>query len=121
MDAAEAIPLQAYSALLHSSNIAMVCRALNMYQVAAAYTQLSGGNPLGELAEETRQVALRILDGPPVEAGEDFRAGFDHLSALNVLSTVAQPEDVEVVQRIIAETPDAEVRALAQLVARSVG
>ncbi|GAB3934674.1 hypothetical protein GCM10029976_043960 [Kribbella albertanoniae] len=59
------IPLQAYSALLHSSNLAMVCRALNMYQVAAAYTQVSGGNPLQEVSEETRQVALRILDGPP--------------------------------------------------------
>ncbi|MFB6725614.1 hypothetical protein ACFCV3_35920 [Kribbella sp. NPDC056345] len=115
------IPLQAYSALLHSSNLAMVCRALNMYQVAAAYTQVSGGNPLEEVADETRQVALRILGGPPVEAGEDIRAGFDHLSALNVLSTLAKPADVELIERIAAETTNDEVRALAQLVARSVG
>ncbi|TDC16354.1 hypothetical protein [Kribbella albertanoniae] len=114
------IPLQAYSALLHSSNLAMVCRALNMYQVAAAYTQVSGGNPLQEVSEETRQVALRILDGPPAEAGEDIRAGFDHLSALNVLSTLAKPEDAEVIERIAAETTNDEVRALAKLVARSV-
>ncbi|MET7279191.1 hypothetical protein ABZS29_13235 [Kribbella sp. NPDC005582] len=115
------IPLQAYSALLYSSNIAMVCRALNMYQVAASYTQLSGGNPLEELAGETREVALRILAGPPVEASEDIRAGFDHLSALNVLATLAQPEDAQVLQRIAAETTDEEVRALATLVARTVG
>jgi hypothetical protein len=121
MDAGEAIPLQAFQALLHSSNIAMVCRALNMYQVAASYTQVSGGNPLGELADETRQVALRILAGPPAEAGEDIRAGFDHLSALNVLASVAQPEDAEVLARISAETTNEEVRTLAQLVARSVG
>jgi hypothetical protein len=115
------IPLQAYSALLHSSNLAMVCRALNMYQVAAAYTQVSGGNPLEELAGETREVALRILAGPPVEAGEDIRAGFDHLSALNVLGTLAQPEDAQVLQRIAEQTTDEEVRALAKLVARTVG
>ncbi len=115
------IPLQAYSALLHSSNLSMVCRALNMYQVAAAYTKVSGGNPLEEVSEETRQVALRILESPPVEAGEDIRAGFDHLSALNVLSTLAKPEDVELIERIAAETTNDEVRALAQLVVRSVG
>jgi len=118
---AEAIPLQAYSALLHSSNLAMVCRALNMYQVAASYTRLSGGNPLEELAGETREVALRILAGPPVEASAEIRAGFDHLSALNVLGTLASPEDAEILARIIAETENDEVRALAQLVARSVG
>lgn len=120
MEAGGDIPVQAYSALLHSSSLAMVCRALNMYQVAAAYTQVSGGNPLEEVAEETRQVALRILAGPPVEAGEDIRAGFDHLSALNVLSTLAKPEDAAVLERIAAETAVEEVRALAQLVARSV-
>ncbi|MFK4088698.1 hypothetical protein ACI2LF_31580 [Kribbella sp. NPDC020789] len=121
MDAGEAIPLQAYSALLHSGNIATVCRALNMYQVAASYTRLSGGNPLGELAEETRAVALRILAGPPVAAGDDIRAGFDHLSALNVLGSLAKPEDAGLLARIIAETENEEVRALAQLVARSIG
>ena len=53
------IPLQAFSALLHSTNIATVCRALNMYQVAAAYTRLSGGNPLEPLGGEVRVVAGR--------------------------------------------------------------
>ncbi|GAA1698535.1 hypothetical protein GCM10009745_51210 [Kribbella yunnanensis] len=113
------IPLQAYSALLHSSNLAMVCRALNMYQVAAAYTQVSGGNPLEESADETRQVALQILERPPVEASEDIRAGFDHLSALNVLSILAKPEDTEVLQRIAAGTADPQIRAVAQLAVRT--
>jgi hypothetical protein len=63
----EAIPLQAFSALLHSTNVGMVCRALNVYQVAAAYTQVSGGNPLEPLAGEVRVVARAILSKPPVE------------------------------------------------------
>jgi len=114
------IPLQAYDALLHSPNLAMVCRALNMYQVAAAYTRLSGGNPLEAMAEETRAVALGILSGPPVSASEDVPAGFDHLSALNVLSTLVRPEDVGVLERIARETTDPEIRRLAELVSSSV-
>ena len=55
------IPLQAFEALLHSPNVPTVCRALNMYQVAAAYTRLSGGNPLEPLAADVRQVALEII------------------------------------------------------------
>ena len=61
------IPLQAFAALLHSDNVATVCRALNMYQVAASYTRLSGGNPLEPLGGEVRVVAREILSRPPVE------------------------------------------------------
>ena len=113
------IPLQAYSALLHSDSLAMVCRALNMYQVAAAYTQVSGGNPLEEVADETRQVALRILESPPVEVSEEIAAGFDHVSALNVLTTLARPEDADLLARIAAGTTDPQIRAVAQLALRT--
>src|SRR5947208_15153077 len=94
------IPLQAFGALLHSPNVPTVCRALNMYQVAAAYTQLSGGNPLEPLAADVRQVALEILSRPPVEASEDIAAAFDHLSALNVLTTLAEPADLELMASV---------------------
>src|SRR6187455_1951196 len=95
------IPLQAFDALLHSPNVPTVCRALNMYQVAAAYTRLSGGNPLEPLAGDVRQVALEILSRPPVEASEDIKAGFDHLSALNVLTTLAEPDDAELLSGLL--------------------
>ncbi|GAA1609098.1 MULTISPECIES: hypothetical protein [Kribbella] len=111
------IPLQAFEALLHSPNVPTVCRALNMYQVAAAYTQLSGGNPLEPLAADVRQVALGILAHPPVEAGEDIRAGFDHVSALNVLTTLAEPADLPVITTLLETSPHEEVRAVAALAA----
>jgi hypothetical protein len=111
------IPLQAFDALLHSPNIPTVCRALNMYQVAAAYTQLSGGNPLEPLADEVRQVAREILSRPPVEASEDIRAGFDHVSALNVLTTLADPADLDLITGVLDSTTDDEIRAVASLAA----
>ncbi|WP_329005983.1 hypothetical protein OHA18_21585 [Kribbella sp. NBC_00709] len=111
------IPLQAFGALLHSQNIDMVCRALNMYQVAAAYTQVSGGNPLEPMADEVRQVAREILSRPPVEAGEDIRAGFDHVSALNVLTNLAEPQDAELIATVLTSTTNDEIRAVANLAA----
>jgi predicted regulator of amino acid metabolism with ACT domain len=114
------IPLQAFSALLHSDNIATVCRALNMYQVAASYTRLSGGNPLEPLAEDVRQVARKVLSAPPMEADEELRAAFDHLSALNVLTSLAEAEDADLIATIIEDTTDADVRATALLAAAAV-
>ena len=111
------IPLQAFDALLHSPNVPTVCRALNMYQVAAAYTRLSGGNPLEPLAADVREVAREILSRPPVEAGDDIRAGFDHLSALNVLTTLAEPDDVDLITGVLDHTTDDEIRAVASLAA----
>ena len=111
------IPLQAFSVLLHSDNIPTVCRALNMYQVAAAYTQVSGGNPLEPMAGEVRTVAREVLSRPPVEAGDEIAAGFDHLSALNVLTTLAEPEDAELIDHILQSTTDDQIRAVATLVA----
>lgn len=116
----EAIPLQAFSALLHSDNVATVCRALNMYQVAASYTRLSGGNPLEPLGGEVRVVAREILSRPPVEADEEIRAGFDHLSALNVLTSLAEPEDAELITRVLESTADEQIRAVARLAAAAV-
>ncbi|MGW6201518.1 hypothetical protein ACWF0M_35590 [Kribbella sp. NPDC055110] len=117
MTADEAIPLQAFGALLHSQNIGMVCRALNMYQVAAAYTQVSGGNPLEPMADEVRRVAREILSRPPVEAGADVPAGFDHVSALNVLTVLAEPEDAELITNVLESTTDDQIRAVATLAA----
>ncbi|MFI6828128.1 hypothetical protein ACIBG5_13570 [Kribbella sp. NPDC050241] len=114
------IPLQAFSALLHSDNIATVCRALNMYQVAASYTRLSGGNPLEPLAQDVRQVARKVLSAPPMEADEELRAAFDHLSALNVLTSLAAAEDAELIATILEDTTDADVRATALLAAAAV-
>ncbi|WP_427885099.1 hypothetical protein ACQHIV_23235 [Kribbella sp. GL6] len=111
------IPLQAFEALLHSPNAPTVCRALNMYQVAAAYTQLSGGNPLEPLAADVRRVALDILSHPPVEAGADITAAFDHVSALNVLTTLAEPGDLALITQVLETTPYDEVRAVAALAA----
>lgn len=109
------IPLQAFEALLHSPNVPTVCRALNMYQVAAAYTQLSGGNPLEPLAADVRQVALEILSRAPVEAGDDIAAGFDHVSALNVLTTLAEADDLTLITKVLESTPHEQVRAVAAL------
>ncbi|WP_410789898.1 hypothetical protein [Kribbella sp. C-35] len=117
MNPDEAIPLQAFGALLHSQNLDMVCRALNMYQVAAAYTQVSGGNPLEPMADEVRQVAVGILVRPPVDAAEDVPAGFDHLSALNVLTTLAEPEDAELIAEVLESTTNDQIRAVASLAA----
>ncbi len=114
------IPLQAFAALLHSDNVATVCRALNMYQVAASYTRLSGGNPLEPLGGEVRVVAREILSRPPVEADEEIRAGFDHLSALNVLTSLAEPEDAELIARVLESTEDEQIRAVATLAAAAV-
>jgi hypothetical protein len=112
------IPLQAFEALLHSPNVPTVCRALNMYQVAAAYTQLSGGNPLEPLAADVRQVALEILSRPPVEASDDITPGFDHVSALNVLTTLAQPSDLALITGVLETTSHDDVRAVAALAAQ---
>ncbi|TCC45841.1 hypothetical protein E0H75_29440 [Kribbella capetownensis] len=114
------IPLQAFSALLHSDNIATVCRALNMYQVAASYTRLSGGNPLEPLAQDVRQVARNVLSAPPMEADEELRAAFDHLSALNVLTSLAEADDADLIATILEDTTDADVRATALLAAAAV-
>jgi hypothetical protein len=114
------IPLQAFAALLHSDNVATVCRALNMYQVAASYTRLSGGNPLEPLGGEVRVVAREILSRPPVEADEEIGAGFDHLSALNVLTSLAEPEDAELIARVLESTEDEQIRAVATLAAAAV-
>ena len=116
----EAIPLQAFAALLHSDNVATVCRALNMYQVAASYTRLSGGNPLEPLGGEVRQVAREVLSRPPVTADAELRAGFDHLSALNVLTSLAEVEDAELIATVLEGTADADVRATALLAAAAV-
>ena len=114
------IPLQAFAALLHSDNVATVCRALNMYQVAAAYTRLSGGNPLEPLGGEVRVVAREILSRRPVEGDEEIRAGFDHLSALNVLTTLAEPEDAALIAKVLESTEDEQIRAVATLAAAAV-
>ncbi|MFF0269223.1 hypothetical protein [Kribbella sp. NPDC004536] len=111
------IPLQAFEALLHSPNVPTVCRALNMYQVAAAYTQLSGGNPLEPLAADVRQVALEILSRPPADPTEEITAAFDHVSALNVLTTLAQPADLALITTVLETTQDDQVRAVAALAA----
>ncbi len=116
----EAIPLQAFSALLHSDNVATVCRALNMYQVAASYTRLSGGNPLEPLGGEVRQVARDVLSRPPVAGDAELRAAFDHLSALNVLTSLAEAEDAELIAAVLEGTTDPDVRATALLAAAAV-
>jgi hypothetical protein len=115
------IPLQAFSALLYSENVATVCRALNMYQVAASYTRLSGGNPLEPLAGEVREVARQILTRPPVDEGPEIRAGFDHLSALNVLTSLAEPDDAELIAHVLESTADDQIRAVATLAATTAG
>ena len=120
MTADEAIPLQAFSALLHSDNVATVCRALNMYQVAASYTRLSGGNPLEPLGGEVRQVAREVLSRPPVAGDAELRAAFDHLSALNVLTSLAEAEDAELIADVLEGTSDSDVRATALLAAAAV-
>jgi len=112
----EAIPLQAFSALLHSENVATVCRALNMYQVAASYTRLSGGNPLEPLGGDVRTVAREILSRPPADDPE-IPAGFDHLSALNVLTSLAEPEDAELIATVQESAADERIRAVAKLAA----
>ncbi|HET6985956.1 MAG TPA: hypothetical protein VFI00_05040 [Kribbella sp.] len=111
------IPLQAFSVLLHSDNIATVCRALNMYQVAASYTRLSGGNPLEPLGGEVRVVAREILSRPPAEGDPELPVGFDHLSALNVLTSLAEPEDAELIAEVQESTADDRIRAMATLAA----
>ncbi|GAA1150808.1 hypothetical protein GCM10009630_56510 [Kribbella jejuensis] len=115
------IPLQAFEALLHSPNVPTVCRALNMYQVAAAYTRLSGGNPLEPLADDVRQVAREILARPPVEPTEDITAAFDHISALNVLTTLAEPADLPLITTVLEATTNDQVRAVASLAADTAG
>src|SRR4051794_31546700 len=95
----------------------MVCRALNMYQVAAAYTRVSGGNPLEPMADEVRQVAREILARPPAEPDGDLRAGFDHVSALNVLTVLAEPADAELIAGVLENTTNEEIRAVAKLAA----
>jgi hypothetical protein len=120
MTADEAIPLQAFSALLYSDNVATVCRALNMYQVAASYTRLSGGNPLEPLGGEVRQVARAVLSRPPVAGDAEMRAAFDHLSALNVLTSLAEAEDAALIAEVLEGTGDADVRATALLAAAAV-
>ena len=117
MNPDEAIPLQAFGALLHSQNLGMVCRALNMYQVAAAYTQVSGGNPLEPMADEVRQVARGILARPPVETDADVPAGFDHVSALNVLTILAEPDDLGLIAGVLEHAASDQVRAVASLAA----
>ena len=102
--------------MLHSDNIATVCRALNMYQVAASYTRLSGGNPLEPLGGEVRTVAREILSRPPVDDPE-IPAGFDQLSALNVLTSLAEPEDAELIAEVQESTADEQIRAVATLAA----
>ncbi len=114
------IPLQAFSALLYSQNVETVCRALNMYQVAASYTRLSGGNPLEPLAGEVRQVARDILSRPPVGASAEIRAGFDHVSALNVLTSLAEPDDAQLISNVLKTTDSDEIRAVATLAAAAV-
>jgi hypothetical protein len=91
-----------------------------MYQVAAAYTRLSGGNPLEPLGGEVRVVARRILSGPPVEGDAEIPAGFDHVSALNVLSSLAQREDAELIAGVLETTTNEQVKAVAQLAAAAV-
>ncbi|WP_132149923.1 hypothetical protein [Kribbella antiqua] len=120
MTADEAIPLQAFSALLYSDNVATVCRALNMYQVAASYTRLSGGNPLEPLGGEVRQVARAVLSRPPVAGDEEMRAAFDHLSALNVLTSLAEAEDAQLIADVLETSKDPDVRATALLAAAAV-
>jgi len=114
------IPLLAFSALLYSDNVATVCRALNMYQVAASYTRLSGGNPLEPLGGEVRQVARQVLSRPPVEGDEELRAAFDHLSALNVMTSLAEAEDADLIATVLEDTTDTDVRATALLAAAAV-
>jgi hypothetical protein len=114
------IPLQAFSALLHSENVPTVCRALNMYQVAAAYTRLSGGNPLEPAAADVREVARQILSRPAVEASPEVPAAFDHISALNALTTLAQPGDADLIAQILDTTTNDQVRAVATLVQTKV-
>jgi hypothetical protein len=120
MSSDEAIPLQAFSALLYSDNVATVCRALNMYQVAASYTRLSGGNPLEPLGGEVRQVARAVLSRPPVAGDAELRAAFDHLSALNVMTSLAEAEDADLIADILEGTSDADVRSTALLAAAAV-
>jgi hypothetical protein len=91
-----------------------------MYQVAASYTRLSGGNPLEPLGGEVRQVARQVLSRPPMEADDELRAAFDHLSALNVLTSLAQAEDAELIADVLEGTTDADVRATALLAAAAV-
>ncbi|WP_433166293.1 hypothetical protein [Kribbella sp. CA-247076] len=120
MNPDEAIPLAAFSALLYSDNVATVCRALNMYQVAASYTRLSGGNPLEPLGGEVRQVARAVLSRPPVAGDVELREAFDHLSALNVLTSLAEAEDAALIADVLEGTTDADVRATALLAAAAV-
>jgi hypothetical protein len=90
-----------------------------MYQVAAAYTRLSGGNPLEPLGAEVRVVAREILSRPPAD-DPDIQAGFDHQSALNVLTSLARPEDAELITHVLETTTDADIRAVAQLASAAV-
>jgi hypothetical protein len=78
---------------------------------------VSGGNPLEPMADEVRGVAREILSRPPAEASDDLRAGFDHVSALNVLTILAEPVDAELIAAVLENTTNEEIRAVAQLAA----
>jgi hypothetical protein len=67
-----------------------------------------------------RVVAREILSRPPVEGDEEIRAGFDHLSALNVLTSLAEPEDSELIAKVLESTEDEQIRAVATLAAAAV-
>jgi hypothetical protein len=114
------VPLKAFKALLHSENVAAVCTAMGMYQQAAEYTRLTGGNPLEPLADEVRQRARDLLRRPPTPGDDDVRPAADHLSALNVLTILAEPEDAELIGDTLEGAANPEVRVVAIRAASAV-
>jgi HEAT repeat protein len=119
-DEAGDVPLKAFKALLHSENVAAVCTAMGMYQTAAEYTRLTGGNPLEPVADEVRQRARDLLRRPPTPGDGDVRPAADHLSALNVLTILAEAEDAELIGDTLEGAADPEVRVVAIRTAASV-
>lgn len=106
--------------MLHSENVGAVCTALSMYQVAASYTRLTGGNPLEPMVDEVRQVARALLRRPPRPGGGQMRPGADHVSALNVLTSVAEVEDADLIADVLEGSTDVDVRATGLLAAAAV-
>src|SRR6266508_4011127 len=114
------VPLKAFKALLHSENVAAVCTAMGMYQTAAEYTRLTGGNPLEPVADEVRQRARDLLRRPPTPGDRDVRPAADHLSALNVLTILAEPDDAELIGDTLEGAANEEVRLVAIRTAAAV-
>jgi hypothetical protein len=102
-----------FELLLRSDDMPAVGITLDQYQYGESTSRWGTANPFVEYSREVAARARAVLREPLFPGSERIQVGANHASALNALSNLIEPEDVDLVVLALTHPRSADLRGAA--------